>query len=467
MKKALKNIIAVSLSDVLSRLLGFGANAYLARVLGTFGFGAMSVGLSVLSYAAMLSSPGVQVAGTRHVATTSEHADNYVSNVNSLRCALAMGCALIVGVVSWIFIHPASTALAVFIFSLSAIPMALSLDWYFLGRENLLASSGSKVVVAGIYLVFIFFLVRSEGDIIWTAVAFLIANILATAWLLYLYGHSGPKFHFTVRLDEWKKLVRQSLPLGISSFLAQTIMNSPVLIVGAIISSHAAGLFNAAMKLIFFALMIDRVFNAMFFPVISRHRATDMEQFKHTGALALKIVLAASVPVVVAGSVFAGETVRFVYGASFIDASVPFQILLLYFLFSVMNTVFMSVMIADNREAEYLRIMAGGTAVLVVLCVILSFTYGLVGASAAVAIGEGSMTVLLLAKGKSNVFQKLWKLITPAIVSGVLMLGVLLLLNSWTMFLAAPVGLVVFGIALWLLKGISGEEILFLRGRFL
>ncbi len=467
MKKALKNIIAVSLSDVLSRLLGFGANAYLARILGTLGFGAMSVGFSVLSYAAMLSSPGVQVAGTRHVAATGDHAEEYVSNVNSLRTALAAGCVLTVGIVSWAFIHPASTALTIFIFSLSAIPMALSLDWYFLGKENLLASSGSKVVVAGIYLVFILFFVRSGNDILWTAVAFLIANILATAWLFYVYRRSSHRFHLAIRFDEWKKLVRQSQPLGISSFLAQTIMNVPVLIVGAIVSSHAAGLFNAAMKLIFFALVIDRVFYAMFFPVISRHRASDVEQFKRSGALALKIVLAVSVPVVVAGSVFAEQTVHFVYGQDFLAAAVPFQILLLYFLFSVVNTVFMSVMIAENREAEYLRIMAVGTGVLVVLCVILSFTHGLIGASAAVAVGEGTMTAILLTKGQSNVFRKLWKLIVPAMISGILMLGMLLLMNSWTMFVAAPVGLIIFSVALWLLKGISSEEILFLRGRFL
>ncbi len=467
MKKALKNILAVSLSDILSRLLGFGANAYLARTLGTFGFGAMSVGFSVLSFAAMLSSPGVQVAGTRHVATTGDNVDDYVSNVNSLRTALATGCVLIIGIVSWAFINSPEMALTVFVFSLSAIPVALSLDWYFLGKENLLASSGSRVVVAGIYLAFILFLVRSEGDIIRTAVAFLVANCLATVWLLVMYSRSGRRFRLAIRLVEWKKLIRHSLPLGISSFLAQTIMNVPVLVVGVIVSSHAAGLFNAAMKLIFFALMIDRVFYAMFFPVISRHRSGDMEQFKRSGALALKIVLAVSVPVVVSGSVFAREMVHVVYGNEFLDAAVPFQILLLYFLFSVINTAFMSMMIADKREAEYLRIMAIGTGALVVLCVILSFTHGLVGASAAVAIGEGVMTVLLVATEGRKIFRKLWTLITPAIIAGALMSGVLLLLNTWTMFIAVPTGLIVFAAALWLLKGISGEEILFLRERFL
>ena len=213
--------------------------------------------------------------------------------------------------------------------------------------------------------------------------------------------------------------------------------------------------------------MIDRVFYAMFFPVISRHRASDMELFRRSGSLALKIVLAVSVPVVIAGGVFAGQAVHFVYGIDFIGATVPFQILLLYFLFSVINTVFMSMMIADNREAEYLRVMALGTAVLVVLCAILSVTNGIVGASAAVAIGEGTMTGILLAKEQAKIFQKLRGIFTPAIVAGMLMLGVLLLLNSWTMFVAVPIGLIIFASALWLFRGISIDEILFLRERFL
>ncbi|MEO8168150.1 MAG: polysaccharide biosynthesis C-terminal domain-containing protein, partial [bacterium] len=286
-------------------------------------------------------------------------------------------------------------------------------------------------------------------------------------WLFLLYVRNSQAFQFAIRFDEWKHLVRQSIPLGMASFLAQTIINVPVLIVGAIVSSQAAGLFNAAMKLIFFALVIDRVFYAMFFPVISRHRASDMEQFKRSGSLGLKIVLAVSIPVVIAGSVFAGQAVQFVYGADFAGAAIPFQILLLYFLFSVTNTVFMSMMIADNREAEYLRTMALGTAVLIVLCLICSWFYGVAGASAAVAIGEGTITAMLVMKERARTFQKLWKVFAPSLVSGMLMLGVLLLLNSWTMFVAVPIGLIIFASALWLLKGISIDEIFFLRERFL
>ena len=464
MKRPLQNILAVAGSDATSRLLGFATNAYLARVLGVSAFGIMSIGFSVLSYAVMLSSPGVQVLGTRDVAANRGRADTLVNAINSMRVVLALVCVCVVGVVAWLFIHPAQAAVTTFLFSLSAIPAALSLDWYFQGKENLLVSSGSKVIVAFMYVVFVLLLVQGNVDVVWTAVAFFVANIAATGWLLLVFRRSGGRFHF--EFVEWRSLLQQSFPLGISSFLAQTIMNLPVLIVGGIISQHDAGLFNAAMKLIFAALMIDRVFYAMFFPVIARQRATDMKQFKRTAVLALKVVLAVSIPIVVAGNVFAIEVVEFVYGAAFLSAAVPFQLLLLYFLFSVMNSVVMSVMIVENREGEYLHIMASSTAILVLLCVILAFTHGLAGAAAAVALGEGVMTVLLFAKEKKYILPGLLQFVAPAVASGVLMLGVLLLLRSWSMVSAGPGGLIVFYGAFVLLKGISKEDVTFLRGRF-
>ena len=465
MKKHLHNILAVTSSDVVSRLLGFATNAYLARVLGTSSFGIMSIGLSVLSYLAMLSSPGVHIQGTRAIATGQENAPHYVSSVNSLRLMLALGLVFCTIMVVAVSIDSSIAQITTIIFSLSALPIALSMDWYFQGRENLVVYATSKVVIALVYLIMTFLLVHGEMDVVKTSVGFLVANVVATSWLFYLFMRDGSKLSLVWRPIEWRRLLRSSLPLGVSSFLAQTIMNLPVLIVGAIGSSHDAGLFNGAMKLIFAAMLVDRVFYSMFFPVISRLQSTSAVQFRRTAALALKIVLAVAVPIVVVGGFYAHEIISVVYGSAFIEAALPFRYLLLYFLASVVNTVIMCAMIADSREREYLRIMATTTAVLILLCIILSFTHGLGGAALALAVGESFMTVLLYYKERS-MFDSLTTIIAPSCVAGGILLSVLLLMNSVPPVLAMSFGTMVFFIALWLLKGISKEEYVFVRERF-
>jgi polysaccharide transporter, PST family len=465
MKKHLSNILAVGGSDVLSRLLGFATNAYLARVLGTSSFGIMSMGLSVLSYVAMLSSPGLQIQGTREIASRQTDGKQFASSLNSLRLVLAIGLVALTALVGNIFIESGTARFTTVIFALSAIPLALSLDWYFQGREDLVAYSGSKIIVAVVYLLMTVLIVQHESDVARTAVAFLTANTVATLWLLYLYIRDGKEFSLKWRPAEWRKLFRISLPLGISSFLAQTIMNLPILIIGTIISSHAAGLFNAAMKLIFAVLLVDRVFYAMFFPIISRQRSADYSQYRKTVALALKVVLAIAIPIVVAGIVYAGEIVTLVYGAKFNEAARPLQFLLVYFLASVVNTVIICAMIADSRETEYLQIMATATVLLIAVCVTLSLTHGLNGAALSLAVGEGAMTFLLYFRER-KLFDRLTVLLAPSFLAGIIMVGALVVLNAVSMIVALLIAIPLFGIALWVLKGITLEEFHFLRARF-
>lgn len=466
MKKPLQNIIAVAGFDVLSRLLGFAANAYLARILGAAGFGMMSIGFSVLSYVAMISNPGLSVLGTRNIAAREEMAESLPSSLTTLRFVIATVCVLCLGVAAFVFIDQPGAGLTVFLFSLSALPMALSLDWYFQGRENLVISSGSKAVTALVYLALVVVLVQTEGEVTRTAIAYLAGNSIAMLLLFELFRRLHVHVRFVWGMDSWKALLWASIPLGVTSFLAQTIMNLPVLIVGIISSTAGAGLFNAAMKLVFVALMVDRVFYTFFFPIISRQRATDEAKYKHTASLALRIVLAISIPVVVAGTVFAHEAISIVYGSGFAGAAVPLQILLLYFLFSVVNTVFMCVMIAENREREYVRIMAVATALLVILCLGLSAAYGVIGAALAVAVGEGLLTLWLFATQRRSVFDLTSQLVVPAAISGLAMLTVSVALRQVSLIGALVAGFVTFSIMLVVLRGFSKEEVQFLRERF-
>jgi O-antigen/teichoic acid export membrane protein len=466
MKRPLQNIVAVAGADLLSRLLGFVANAYLARRLGTSAFGVMSIGFSVLGYVVLFSSPGLHVLGIREVAASSDRKDSLVWSINSLRMALAVIFVLVAVCIAWLFIQPIETRVTTIVFALSAIPLAFSLDWYFQAKERLVESSGSKVVVALVYLVFVLLLVSREGDVVWTAIAFLAANILSALWLLTLFRRTGGKVSVGWEIGAWHGLLRQSMPLGISGFLAQTIMNFPVLLVGALISSHDAGLFNAAMKLVFAVMIVDRVFYAMFFPVISRHFTLGQEKFLSSSALALRILLAVAIPIVVECLVAAPQIVHLVYGQSFTDSALLFQVLLLYFLFSVVNTVFMCVMIAENRESEFTRIMAVATGILVLACIGFSLAFGVLGTAASLALGEGTMTLILAMKEGRRVFPRLTRLVAPAFTAGMVMFGIMVQLHSVSHSLALGAGVIAFYVVLIILRGISKDEFLFLRERF-
>ena len=95
MKPLTKNLLSSSASDAGSRLLGFLVTAYLARVLGPPAFGIISIALSVLGYAVLFAGPGMNVMGTRLVASTRGAEAEFSSDVVSLRTLLAAACAAV------------------------------------------------------------------------------------------------------------------------------------------------------------------------------------------------------------------------------------------------------------------------------------------------------------------------------------------------------------------------------------
>src|ERR1041385_746062 len=68
MKRLSRNFLAIVLSDLGRRLLGFFTIAYLARRLGPSDFGAINIGFTILSYAGMAAMAGLGTFGARAAA---------------------------------------------------------------------------------------------------------------------------------------------------------------------------------------------------------------------------------------------------------------------------------------------------------------------------------------------------------------------------------------------------------------
>ena len=426
----------------------------------------MSLGLAVLSYVTLLSSPGLHVMGSRDVAASAEGSDRLPTEIISLRLVLALALLVLTSLIILVVVDSASARIVIIGFSSTAIPLALSLDWYFQGREKLFSVSVARVVMYVVYLSLVGLLVSSPHDIVWTAVAFWIANLAASAWLLLIKGRENGSLMFSWNPRRWKSMLVESLPLGVSSLLTQTILNLPLLLVGVLLSNTDVGLFSAAMKLVFFVFMVDRVFYAMFLPVISRYRNDGIPKFVLGISIGIKVVLGVTIPLVIAGITYSSEIIALVYGATYMDAGPALKILLIYFAFSTLNTVFMCALIADTKEKAVMRAMSIGTTVLVGLCALLPLLFGIEGTSAGLAIGEFLIAMLLLRQTLQIAQLNFVRIALPAFLSGLVMISVVFLLRGWSPLLVIVASALAFLIALLSLRGLSREDLRFLKERF-
>jgi len=67
MKKVSRNVLSIFFSDGVTRIIGFVATVYIARVLVVEGFGLINYGLAFISYALLFANPGLTIIGAREV----------------------------------------------------------------------------------------------------------------------------------------------------------------------------------------------------------------------------------------------------------------------------------------------------------------------------------------------------------------------------------------------------------------
>jgi len=466
MKRIVANILSVSMADIMIRLLGFLTTAYLARTLGPPEFGLMSIGLSLLGFLNLFASPGLHLMGTRDIAAGASDARRYAVTIVVTR--LLLSCLLFAATTAVCVVAVADPLArdTIVVFALALFPMAGSLDWFFQGKERLGLVSASRVVLAFTYLLLVLLLVRASEDLVGSAAAFVVANLVAATVLLFSFLRANGMPVSFPDFSEFPEVLQRSFPLGLSLLLGQTITGLPVLVIGIFLTAAEAGAFNAALKIVVVVLLADRVLSAVFFPFISRLRREAEERSAQAVALILKLVTGLGVPIALLGVFHAQPVITLVYSSGYERATPAFQALFLYFLVTLMNSVMMAVLLGWNREKEYLRVMFWGTAAMVVLCFMLTAGFGITGTALSLGLGEMVMTVLYSRKVSSTPGVSVGRVTIPPLAAGSAMVGLLLFTGGLGPVVASLLGLAGYAVIFWSAGGITDEDVATMREIF-
>jgi O-antigen/teichoic acid export membrane protein len=467
MRPPVRNAAAFVSADLGVRLIGFLVTVYLGRTLGPDGFGVIGIGLAILGHLSFLASPGIALLEMRIVAAASGADASRVGAVLSLRLFLAVLLTL----VTWtcVALWPGSPPEGeiIFLYALSLIPMALLLDWYFQGREEMARVGVSRLVTSAVYGLLVLVSVRSAANLSSAPVALLVGNTAASLYLFTTYRTEVGRLALRWQPSAWKRILRDNLPVGLAMLLGQASVNFPPLVIGWVAGVAAVGEFNAALKIALLFLLADRVLSALLLPVVTRYLASRRAESRLLVRVILKIVLAAVFPIMAVGVVFAPRLVGGVFGDQYSAGVLPLQILMGYVGLTVLNSVYTAVILGDAKTGQYLGVNAIGSLALVILLLVLVPVSGIAGAAAAVVAAEAVLVLLMARKGAS-----LGVLPPPGAFTRLALAGAVLAFVTWaTLFrgeiIAVTVGLSAYGVVLILAGAFEKEEMIFLRERLL
>ncbi|MGA9406319.1 MAG: oligosaccharide flippase family protein, partial [Bacteroidota bacterium] len=438
---------------------------------GSGSFGIINLGLAVFYYGLIISSPGLHTIGTRIVSRGSSNDAAVIKQVTALRFILALLTCTVMTIASFFLVHDATIRLILILYAVSILPFAFQIEWFYQGKQRVAALGASRATALLSFVVLLFFLVTSQRDILLVPVVYFVNVVVNAAILFLIYWKEkqntfGDDAALPINLG-WKSLLRQSLPVGAAAIIAQAVLNLPVILLGFFATSFDIGNFSAASKLIFFLLSIDRAVYILFYPLVARSIATTPGEVGKQVSRILNYMLMIILPICMGGFVLARPVVMIIFGSQYENSVVVAQILIFYFLFTILNSIFAFVVIAAGKEKNYSAVIITVSSVLLVLLVPLTYYWKAPGASCGMVAGECLMMVLMYRQCCKSISTTLvFRAIKPLICSAI-MGAVLFTFSTTTPFLSIPIGIGIYSAFMFLLKGIQRDDIVFLKERLL
>lgn len=458
MKKLSKNLLSLFMSDVVSRLLGFVAVVYIARLLGIEGLGQIRYGLAFLNYALLFANPGLTTIGAREIAKD-PHNRSIIDEVMGLRIFLS-GLILLFFIVGFFIIPGQSTTKnIIFLYILCLVPFAFLLEFVLQGREEMEYIGISRLIQYGLYIVFLFVFLRSTKDILMVPVSFLVGYAAAAGFLIFIflkkYRYIKPK----ISLLHWHHLLILSIPVGLATIFNQVSVNLPAIALGVFHSKTEVGAFSAGFMIIVMLLIVERVFYYVFFPVLSRQYAREPQKLTSSFTILTRLLCSITIPLTVGGIIVASQLIYLIYGAGYESAITIFRILLLYFLIAPITTIFGYGLVAINQERRFFKVITITAVINFLLILVLGIYFRGLGAAAAFFMSELIAVVLMRRELKKIVSFEVLKYLLKPILAAFIMAIILYMFRDWHIIILVVAGILVYGIILYVIKGFSREEI--------
>lgn len=460
--KPLKNFLFIIIGNGIRWILSFFVTVYLARVLGASGFGKLSLAFSIFAYGVLLSDLGLTIYGTREVARNKEGVDEITSKIVSLRLLLSVFAFFLLLLFALFVPLENVTRVLLLLYSFSLFFYAFYLDWFYRGRERMSNIAVASIITQAVYVGLVFIIVKGADSIMKIPLLWFIAIGSGTAFILILFFINKHRLKFHIDFS----LLKLSIPVGIAVIMNQVYFHFDLITIGLIKGALDVGLYNAAFKIITFLLFIDTAFAWVYLPMVSRFFLDSKEKLKTLVFTSMKFISLIVIPLAFGGTLLGERIMLFIYGAKYIGAIAPFRILVWAIPLTSIQTVFAFGLLGCNREKKYSYGMVIGTLLNIVFNLILIPHFGINGAATATLISEVVMFVAMFLWFKEIFFIPFYRYLLKPLLATVIMVVVMLLLWKVHTFYIIVIAVFVYSLAIWSLRGITGEDIKLLRGGY-
>ena len=353
-QKVAKNTGIILIGDILFKIISLFVTIYLARYLGTVGFGKYSFVFAYLAFFNIITDLGLQKILIREMARDPAITPMLIGNAYIIRMILttiAVGSsALIISLMA----YPADTTTYVYIAAFTLVFISFS-DFYRTIFEanlrmeyNVIAKLSFKILSASL----IFWIIFSNGTLMQVIIALVFSEMVKTL-INYSFSRKFVRARFEIDFRLWKYLFKECLPLALSSVIWVIYYQTDKVMLSIIQGDAPVGIYSAAYKLCEPFSLIPSALMLSLFPLMSAYFKSSKDRLIKSYRLSVKYILVIMLPIAVGTTLLADKIILLVYKAPFAPSKTVLQILIWSMVFAALSLILSNLLVSMNEQRLY------------------------------------------------------------------------------------------------------------------
>ena len=463
-----KNTLVLFLATIISYILMFFVNIYIARYLGAEGFGILSLAIALTGIFTIFTDLGLNTLTIREVTRNKTLTPDYLINVTVIKVLLAFLTLIIAFFTINILGYPTEISDIIYLITFSVIFTAFTsiFNSIFQAYEQMEYVSVGNILNSLMLFIGVIIGIFYKLDIFFFAMVYIIASILVLVYSFIIYAWKFQIPKISIDLSFWKLNLKEALPFGVTNIFGSIYYWIDSVMLSKMVGNEVVGWYNAAYRLMFVFLSIYTVYLTSIFPVMSKFYETSNEYLKFSYERSYKYLLIVSLPISFGITLLADKIILLIYGAGYVPSIFALQILIWTVPLLFINGLSGYVLGAINRQMILTKITFIGAILNVILNLALIPKFSLIGSSIATVVTELILSPLLIyplfKKGYADK-KALSKDLHKLMLSNIVMMISIIILRDLDLLLIILLSSLVYFVAIYLLKALDEIDIALIR----
>jgi O-antigen/teichoic acid export membrane protein len=285
--------------------------------------------------------------------------------------------------------------------------------------------------------------------------------------LLFSIALCGKKIAMVKRdfdMSFFKKTIPTAISLSMLAIFALIYVKIDTVMLSMMKGDAVVGWYNAAYYLVQGFKPLQQMVMSALFPIMASSYVTSKDALKRIFERSFKYLFIMGLPIAVGITLMSDKFIYLIYGPTYEHSIIALQILswdvLLVFLYGCISFLLVSI----DRQHK-MALFAGLTAVInIILNIILIPTYSYIGSAYATIIAESFLLVsYILLSARYLYLLPLHKIIIKPIIAVSLMGAFVYFFSYLHLALVIPIAIVIYFSVLYLIKGLSKDDISLLK----